>query len=202
MATRRYATAGRPKDRSTGARVLAAADAFVRSGRFHAATVEELAEQAGVARATVFAQFGSRLGILQALHDRCANSPESEALRRALALSDPVERLDAATVAGCHSWEEWGALHLHLRAIVTLEPDVRPLVESQRKFHHDALEAIARDLGRLDLLRDGLTAQRAAAALRVLTGLEAFVELRQRGGLSLNQTVRTMRELNHTLLKA
>ena len=201
MATRRYAKPASARSGDTAARVLDAADALVRSGSFHTATVDDLAERAGVARATVFAKFGSRLGVLDALYARCASSSESEALRMALDIEDPLEALAAAIPAGCRSWEAWGALHQHLRAIVVLEAEVRPLVERQRRFHHEALYSIARRLDQRGLLRERLTPERAAVAMHMLTGLEAFIELRHDGKLSLDQTIETIDELVHALLR-
>lgn len=201
MPLRRYGARQGSQAGGTAERVLDTADTLIREGRFHTATVEQIAGHAAVSRATVFSRFGSRLGILEALYDRCGASPESQALRQALVLDDPVQRLDAAIEAGCRSWEEWGHLHQHLRAVVALEPDVQPLVEDQHRFHHDALEAIASDLNRQKLLREPYTARQAAAALRAVTGLETFLELRRRTGLSLDQTVRTTHGLAHGLLR-
>jgi hypothetical protein len=39
-----------------------------------------------VARATVFSRFGSKLGVLEALSERCAGGPEMRAVREAQAL--------------------------------------------------------------------------------------------------------------------
>ena len=56
-------------------RVLEAAERLIREDAFHSATMDELAEAAGVSRATVFNRFGSKLGVLQALFTRCHGEP-------------------------------------------------------------------------------------------------------------------------------
>lgn len=201
MATRRYTATRRDAASATLERVLDAAEALVREDRFHTATMEELAERAGVSRATLFARFGSRLGVLEALNVRCANSPEIRALHDALAIEDPVRSLQALVEASCHVWEHWGGVQRHLRAIVVLEPDVRPLIEAQRTFQRASLEELAARLAKQPGLRQGLSARRAAVSLHMLTGLEAFVELRREGDLSLRQTIDTIRELALALLR-
>jgi len=82
-------------------RVLEAAEDLILKGAFAQATVTELADLAGVSRATVFSRFGSKLGVLQELSVRCAGGPEMRAIRAAVALDDPVEAVRAVIVAGC-----------------------------------------------------------------------------------------------------
>src|SRR4029453_8310931 len=85
--------------------VLDAADELVRDGAFHLTTMEELARNAGVSRATVFSRFGSKLGVLEALNVRCEGGPEMRDLRAALALPEPLEALTATIAATCALWE-------------------------------------------------------------------------------------------------
>ena len=200
MGTRRYSPPGRADAAATAERIIEAAEALVREDRFHTATMEELAARAGVSRATLFTRFGSKLGLLEALHVRCAGSPEIAALHQAMAVEDPVESLSALVAASCRVWERWGGVQRHVRAIVVLEPEVAPLVEGQRTFQRESLETLARRLAKQPGLRTGITAKRAAVTLHMITGLEAFVELRHEGGLSLDQTIETLRELAVSLL--
>jgi AcrR family transcriptional regulator len=202
MVKRRYADTQRARAMDTRERVLAAAEELVRSGAFHAATVEELADKAEVSRATIFARFGTRLGILEALNERCNDSPEIAALGQALQIDDPLTQLDALIHASCRVWEAWGDVQRHLRAVVILEPGVRPLIEDQRRLQSEVLGALARRLDDSGLLASGLSPKRAGITLHMLTGLEAFTELRREGGLSLAQTIATTRDLAHSLLAA
>jgi AcrR family transcriptional regulator len=68
----------------------------------------DLARRAGVSRARVFARFGSKLGVLEALSLRCAGGPEMRALRDAQGVEDPVAAVDALLDAGCDLWEKEG----------------------------------------------------------------------------------------------
>src|SRR5580765_8687350 len=105
MAPRRYVShTGRNVAAQTVERVLDAAVDLVAEDAFHTATMDDLARRAGVARATVFSRFGSKLGVLEALSLRCAGGPEMRAIREAQALEDPVAAVDALLLAGCDLW--------------------------------------------------------------------------------------------------
>src|SRR5262249_35149382 len=96
VSPRRYASRrGSAAAARTTERVLDAAAALVAEDAFHTATMDDLARRAGVARATVFSRFGSKLGVLEALSARCAGGPEMRAVREAQSLEDPVAAVDA-----------------------------------------------------------------------------------------------------------
>src|SRR5262249_29293981 len=127
---RRYApTNGRASSAQTVERVLDAAVELVAQDAFHTATMDDLAERAGVSRATLFTRFGSKLGVLEALSVRCAGGPEMRAIRAAQALDDPIEALDALIEAGCELWETQGFILIQLKAIVVLEPDASATID-------------------------------------------------------------------------
>jgi AcrR family transcriptional regulator len=113
---------------------------------FHTATMDDLARRAGVARATAFSRFGSKLGVLEALSPRCAGGPEMRALREAQAVEDPVAAVDALLKAGCDLWEKEGYIMVQLKAIVVLEPDASAIIDAQYDDQRTGMEALARGL--------------------------------------------------------
>jgi AcrR family transcriptional regulator len=200
MATRTYG----PRRRAgtdTADRVLDAARRLIEQDAFHLATMEELAEAAGVSRATVFNRFGSKLGVLQALFTRAMEGPELQAIRKALELEDPVAALDAVVQAACAAWEAHGPVHLQLQAVQVLEPQATALVDEQREEQRAEVQSLVRRLAKAGKLREGLSEPRAAATLHMLTSLESFLWLRRGHGLSLRQTRETLAELTRTLLR-
>ena len=201
MATRTYTRARRRASAETIDRVLAAAERLIAEGEFHAATMKELASAAGISRATVFNRFGSKLGVLQALADRCAEGPEMQDIQEALALEDPVTSLEAVIEASCVIWEASGFIYEQLMAIVVLEPDAVALIEEQWEDQRADLEGLTRRLAKVGRLRPGLSKARATATLHMLTSLEAFLQLRREYGLSLRQTRETIAQLARTLLR-
>jgi AcrR family transcriptional regulator len=202
MATRTYTGSRRRGRPQSVDRVLDASERLIRDDAFHSATMDELAEAAGVSRATVFNRFGSKLGVLQALYTRCLESPEMAAIREAFALDDPVEALDAVIGASCDMWEVHGDIQEQLQAIVILEPEAGALVEGQKEDQRAGLMTLARRLARAGQLRRGLGEARAAATLHLLTSLESFLWLRREYRLSLRQTRATIAELAGALLRS
>jgi AcrR family transcriptional regulator len=199
MPTRIY-TGSRRRSPASVDRVLDAAEGLIREDAFHTATMDELAAAAGVSRATIFNRFGTKLGVLQALYARCLESPEMEAIQKAIAIEDPVAALEALIEAGCEMWEAHGFIQEQLQAIVVLEPEAGALVEEQRDEQRADLRDLTRRLARADRLRPGLGEARVTATLHMLTSLESFLWLRREHGLSLRQTRETITELARTLL--
>jgi AcrR family transcriptional regulator len=183
-------------------RVLEAAEDLIRENAFHTATMDELAAAAGVSRATVFNRFGSKLGVLQTLFRRGMESPEMQAIWDALAIEDPVESLEKTIDASCAIWEVCGYVVEQLQAIVVLEPDASALIEEQEVEQREALQDLAKRLGRAGRLRPRLSEARAAAVLHTLTSLETFLWLRREYELSPRQTRETLTELARSLLRA
>jgi AcrR family transcriptional regulator len=198
MATRPYARR-RTSTKSVDS-VLDAAERLIREGEFHSATVETLAEEAGISRATVFNRFGSKLGVLEALVERCFAGPEMWAIKEALELEDPVAALKATIEASCAIWEARGFIVEQLYAIVVLEPGAAALIDEVEGDQRSDLQDLTRRLARADRIRPGLGEARAAATLHMLTSLESFLRLRRTYGLSLRQTRETIGDLALTLL--
>ena len=162
--------------------------------------MEALAEEAGVSRATVFNRFGSKLGVLEALVERCFTGPEMRAINAALELEDPVAALEAMIEPTCALWEARGFIVEQLYAIVVLEPGAAALIDEIEADQRSGLQALTRRLARAGRLRPGLGQARATATLHMLTSLESFLRLRRAYGLSLRQTRGTIAELALTLL--
>ena len=202
MATRSYIGSGRRGAPASVERVLDAGERLIREDAFHSATMDELAAAAGVSRATVFNRFGSKLGVLRALYDRCLESPEMEAIREAFAVQDPVAALDAAVQTSCAMWEGHGFIVEQIQAIAILEPEASTLLAGQTEEQRAELQRLTRRLARADRLRPGLGETRATATLHMLTSLESFLWLRRQYGLSLRQTRDTMAELARQILRS
>jgi AcrR family transcriptional regulator len=203
MPPRRYtSTRGSASAAQTSERVLDAAADLVAEDAFHTATMDDLARRAGVARATVFSRFGSKLGVLEALSLRCAGGPEMRALREAQDVEDPVAAVDALLLAGCDLWEKEGYIMIQLKAIVVLEPDASAIIDAQYDDQRRGMEALARGLQQAGRLREGWSVARAVSALHALTSVETFMLLRRDHGLPLAKVKQTIVELSRAILSA
>jgi AcrR family transcriptional regulator len=180
--------------RSTGTRerIVAAVGELLEQGRFHEATVEEVADRAGVARATLYQHFGSRLGLVDAICETIAASPELGAARSAADLDDPVAGLAELVGNSARFWAAHERLLAPLYGVAAVDPAAARLVERQRRDRTAVLRRLAKRLHRERLLTPGVGEQRALGLLLVVTSFETYLELRRHAGLAEREVVRTL----------
>ena len=70
------------RSQTTRERIMGAVRELLAEGTFHESTVEDVAERAGVARATLYQHFRSRVDLVDAICDTFAANPALRALRR------------------------------------------------------------------------------------------------------------------------
>jgi len=99
----------------TRANVLAAAERLLRKAPDPGkVSLEAVAKAAGVTRLTVYNQFGSRRGLLEAVFDEIAREGGLHRLAAAMAMPDPRMALDRVVDVFCEFWahnQALGALH-------------------------------------------------------------------------------------------
>src|SRR3954447_18265292 len=182
------------RDRTRG-RIMDAVRELLAEGAFHEATVEEVAERAGVSRATLYQHFGSRAGLADAICDTLADNPALQAVRRAVDLDDPTAALDEfmAQVARFQASEE--AVHRHLYGLAVIDSAAADFVERQSRDRRAEVERLARYLKRKGALRPGLSAAQAVTRLLILTSVGTYDELRVNAGMSPAKVESTLQEL-------
>src|SRR5262245_26735895 len=91
----------------TRARILKSArELLTAKGGSGPFSVDALAERAGVARMTIYYQFGSRRGLFEALFDSFASGGDlPEHLAAAFRRADPHDTLDDVIVAFAQFWD-------------------------------------------------------------------------------------------------
>jgi AcrR family transcriptional regulator len=152
-------------------RVLDAARAVLaESVRYTGFTVDAVAKQAGVARATVYYQFGSKTGLLEALCDALAEAGGMEQLGAAFAEGEPDAALDAFIVAFATFWDADRLVMRRLRALAPLDPDVGRVIAGRDEMRRRGLEVL---VGRLPPV-PAVATEDLVRILSVLTGFEVF----------------------------
>jgi AcrR family transcriptional regulator len=165
------------------------------AGAFHEATVEEVAERAGVSRATLYQHFGSRAGLVDAICDTLADNPALQALRRAVDLDDPTEALDEFMTQAARFQASEEAVHRHLYGLAVIDSAAADFVERQSRDRRAEVERLARYLKRKGALRPGLSAGQAVTRLLILTSFGTYNELRLNAGMSPAKVESTLQEL-------
>src|SRR5579859_7421009 len=106
----------------TRARILAAARALLMApdgySRF---SIETVARQADVARMTIYHQFGSKSGLLEALCDTLAAGGGMEQLASAFRLPEPLDVLKQYLVVFSRFWNADRLVTRRLRALAALD---------------------------------------------------------------------------------
>jgi AcrR family transcriptional regulator len=170
---------GAERAAATRARIVAAVRELLAAGRFHDSTVEEVAEHAGVSRATLYLHFRSRLDLVDGICD--VLEPALVGVRDSVALDDLDAALAETLAAVMRFWASEDALLEQLYGVVAIDPAVKDFVDRQREDRRGEMQRLARRLKRAGRLRTGLTEKSALAQLMVLTSFETFLELRQAG---------------------
>jgi AcrR family transcriptional regulator len=179
-ATRAY----RSRRRAAGAqqtreRIVTAVRDMLREGRFHESTVEQVAERAGVSRATVYQHFRSRVDLVDAICETFDINPALIELRQAVVLPDPQAALSQTIALAMRFWDSEDAILSGLYGVVAIDPAARDLVDRQRADRHGEMRRLARHLHTSGALRPAISTARALDVLMVLTSYETYRELRE-----------------------
>jgi AcrR family transcriptional regulator len=162
----------------TRARIVAAARALLAApDGFSGFTVDAVAAQAGVARMTVYNQFGSKMGILEALFDDLAARGLVARLRAAFGRPEPREALEELIAAFGHFWHSYRIVIRRIRCLAAIDADFEEAVRARDERRREALRTI---LGRLaekcDQLSPGARDE-VTDILHTLTSFETFDNL-------------------------
>jgi AcrR family transcriptional regulator len=160
----------------TRARILAAAHQLLAAaGGIAGFTVEAVARQADVSRMTVYYQFGSKAGLLEALFDQLATTgglPQGAVA--ALGRPDPLDALAGYVAAFARFWAAERLVLRRLRSLAALDPELEQGVRARDARRRKGLELLARRLadGYGHPAHDALA--EAVVVLHMLTSFETF----------------------------
>jgi AcrR family transcriptional regulator len=192
---RAYTTRRRPeRTERTRERIIGAVHELLGEGTFHESTVEQVAERAGVSRATLYQHFNSRLELVDAICDTLAVNPALLAIREAVALPDTHEALQQLFANTVRFWSSEDGVLSQLYGVVAVDPAAQAFVDRQYDDRRGELERLARRLK-----RKGLSERSALATLMLLTSYDTFRELR-RAGLGDHEITRKLQETARALL--
>ena len=154
-------------------RVLDAARSLLRDATSYTAfTIDAVAGKADVARATVYYQFGSKTGLLEALCDDLAEAGNMAELAHAFTAADPADGLALFIASFARFWAADRLVMRRLRALAALDPDVGAVVAArdQRSLHglRVLLTRITPDPGATGHI------EQTARVLQTLTSFETF----------------------------
>jgi AcrR family transcriptional regulator len=180
MAVREYRLGRRQAEVDrTRSRILAAARSLV-SELGPESSLGKVAARAGVSRITVYNQFGSKAGLLQALAAEAGRPPAGTATREAAA--DPLEDLKLRIERACAAWAADPRLHRQLegRALGAAGVALGAAGMLSRQSSDDD-HALAERLAAYDRLRPGCSIKEAEDVIGILTSFPVFDRLHKEG---------------------
>ncbi len=133
----------------TRARIVAAArELLIASDGFAGFSIDAVARQADVARMTIYHQFGSKIGLLEALCDSLATSGGMEQLASAFRQTEPLDALDGYIKIFGRFWQSDRLLTRRLRGLAALDPDFEQVIRARDERRRQGLRVIVQRLVR------------------------------------------------------
>jgi AcrR family transcriptional regulator len=130
----------------TRARVVAAARGLLATRGFAGFTIDAVARKAGVARMTVYYQFGSKVGLLEALCDSLAARGGIHQLAGAFCQPRALDALaECLTVFG-RFWDSDRLVMRRLHGLAALDPDFEEVLRGRWARRREGLRVIVRRL--------------------------------------------------------
>jgi AcrR family transcriptional regulator len=184
----------------TRARVLQAArDLLAGEEAPSSFSIDGVARSAGVARMTVYYQFTSRAGLLEALFDWIANRGDLPAgMAATFSQPGPAAALDTIIATFARFWASDRLVMRRLRGLAILDAELSRAISSREERRRGALRVI------LERLRDQSGVEPtggipgATAAIYLLTSFEAFDNLVS-SNLTEAEAIQTLQGLAHAI---
>ena len=154
------------------AQALAAACELLAEPSCRDLSVDAVARAAGVTRATLYNQFGSRAALLLAVFGELGQRMKAERIYAAMRLDDPERALEATL---CESTRAYARQRESIRkvfALAALDQEVSAEVERSERERRHSLSHLAARLVTAGLT--GLDVDDAAELLAALTSFQAF----------------------------
>jgi AcrR family transcriptional regulator len=162
----------------TRARILQAARALLADPQGIAAfTIDAVARKAEVARMTVYYQFQSKPGLLEALFDDMAESTLAKRLPLAFMQPDARSAMQAFVRAFCDFYDTYRIELRRVRALKDLDPELITSLSARDERRRHGWQVLLRRLG-VPETSEGPFLDERLDLLLVLTSFETFDDLR------------------------
>jgi AcrR family transcriptional regulator len=155
--------------RTRGQLITATAQLLREQDDFRAVTLDAAAKAAGVTRLTVYHQFGSRRGLLEAVFDELAVRGGLARIATAMAVADPAAGVDRLVMVFCEFWASDAAVG-RLNEAAGADLELAEAVEQRNEARRHALSVL---VGRYAAARS-ITAHRRAEVADLLYGLTGY----------------------------
>lgn len=180
--------------------LFAAKDLFQESG-YHRTSIEDVARRADVAPATIYYQFGTKPGLLDAVFSSLFDRRDfDEWTVESDAIGDSTQVVASAVRSVCRVWKEEPALLRSLLALGAVDPALRPVIDRHDQTRRAMVRRVAAYLAERGALAPEFDERRAADLLSMLTGFANFDYLITRCNQSADAATTAIIELAMALV--
>jgi AcrR family transcriptional regulator len=159
----------------TRARIIAAARSLLTAASGSEFSVDSVARNAGVARMTVYYQFGSKRGLLEAIFDNLAAGGLADSLPPAFGQPKTLDALDALIRAFVRFWSSERLAIRRLRALADLDPVIGESLTARDERRREGLRVLVQRSDAGERTEDSL--DETVDMLHTLTSFETFDSL-------------------------
>ena len=138
-------------------------------------TVDAVAKKADVARATIYYQFESKIGLIEAVCDALAEDGQMSELASAFMNPDPIEALTIFIACFARFWNSDRLVMRRLRSLARLEQEVGAVISARDERRSSGLMVLVARLSDQHFL--AVEPDRAIQILFTLTSFETFDSL-------------------------
>lgn len=171
MAERRQGGRRQEYAEATRQAIIGAARQLFAERGYFSTRVEDIAAEARVAPATVYAGFKSKFGLIQAMVDAWSNAPAINSTDQdILTLDDPAAIIRRVSAGARGMREEYGDIMRTLVATAPNDEAVATIMREANVVYRDALTRISQRIAEVGTLREGLDASRATDVLWLYFG--------------------------------
>ncbi len=169
--------------------ILRAARRLFAAHGYAGTSLQQIAEESGVAVQTIYSSVGSKAALVLALNDLIDEEAGVAELSAGVrAETDPPTMIAKAIHLTRQLNERCGDLLQVMLSAVPAEPDVAAAFADGMRRHESGVSALAQRLGALGALRAGTTPERAGAAFAMMTSPPSWQQLTQRSGWTFDDS--------------
>jgi AcrR family transcriptional regulator len=179
----------------TRGRIIAAMRELLARDGYRSASLEEVGRVADVARATVYYQFGSKAGLLEAVVGDIQRRAGQSGVADALGVTDPIEALRQAFVAGSRFWAAEHPLIRRLTGLAAVDEEIRRVIADVEQNRVPLLAGLVERLEAAGQLSPDIPPTRALDVLWMLSSFEAFDQLLTGRGLTVQEIAQILTDL-------
>jgi AcrR family transcriptional regulator len=165
---------------ATRQRILDVATELMTASGFHPVAIDDIAEQAGTSRPTVYRHFGSKSALFEAVAWNVLSTAGIARLDAARELADPTAALREFVRENCRMFAEMGNRLSVALDVARHEPEIAQILEAT--YYGRRIESLRHLAGRLidaQLVTPTWTNEQVVDALLILTNVETFESLNQ-----------------------